>query len=341
MAQQSTFAARDAIANGGGTALDSRPGMVTRRYGLRAKLAAAFMAGTLLAGSSARADGAGTDRAAAQALFDHAKELMAEGRANQACPMLEESQRLDPASGTLINLAHCYEQQGRTATAWSTFLEAAAVARVAGQLERERAARLRATALAPRLPKIVIDVAAKDTPGLEISRDGSLVGKAQWGVPIPLDRGEHRVSASAPGRRPWEKVLFVKDTAATELVSVPELEKPPASDTSSDRFGTQRTWALIAGAVGTAGIATGTVFGFLSKSKRDDASQYCYDSSCSTQLGVDLKADAMAYGNVATIAFIAGASALAGGAVLWLTAKPQAPVSVGVGPHRIVVGVAW
>jgi len=315
--------------------------MVARRHGSRAKLAAALTAGALLASSSVRADGAGSDRAAAQALFDHAKELMAEGRANQACPMLEESQRLDPASGTLLNLAYCYELQGRNATAWSTFLEAAAAARVAGHLERERAARGRATALAPRLPRIVIDVAAKDTPGLEISRDGSLVGKAQWGVPIPLDSGQHRISASAPGRRPWEKAVVVKDTAATEIVSVPELEQQSASDTSSHGLGTQRTWALIAGAVGTAGIATGTVFGLLSKSKRDDAGQYCRDSNCWPQLGVDLKADAMAYGNVSTIAFIAGASALAGGAVLWLTAKPEAPVSVGVGPHRVVVGVAW
>jgi len=319
--------------------------MVTRRYGSRAKLTAAFTAGALLAGSSVRADGAGTDRATAQAtdqaLFDRAKELMAEGRANQACPMLEESQRLDPAGGTLINLAHCYEQQGRSATAWSTFLEAAAAARVAGHLERERAARARATVLAPRLPRIVIDVAAKDTPGLEITRDGSLVGKAQWGVPIPLDKGEHRVSASAPGRRPWEKALFVKDTPATELVSVPELEQQAASDTSSDRLGTQRTWAVIAGSVGTAGIATGTVFAFLSKSRSDDANPYCQGSACRDQRGVELKADAIAYGNVATIAYIAGAAVLTGGAVLWLTAKPQAAVSVGVGPDRVVVGAAW
>jgi hypothetical protein len=135
--------------------------------------------------------------------------------------------------------------------------------------------------------------------------------------------------------------LFVKDTAATELVSVPELEQQPASDISHDRWGPQRTWALIAGAVGTAGIATGTVFGILSKSKRDDANQYCHAALCEEQRGVELKADAIVYGNVATIAFIAGASALAGGAILWLTAKSQAQVGVGVGPDRIVVRAAW
>jgi hypothetical protein len=202
-----------------------RPGMVTRRYGFRARLTAAVTSGAFLASFSVPALAAGPDPVAAQALFDLAKELITHGRANEACPMLEESQRLDPASGTLINLADCYEQQGRTATAWSTFLEAAAAARVAGNLARERAARQRAGDLAPLLSKIVIDVAAKDTPGLEIRRDGSLVGHAQWGAPIPLDKGEHRVSASAPDRRPWEKVVFVKDAGATEIVSVPELEK--------------------------------------------------------------------------------------------------------------------
>ena len=313
--------------------------MVTRRPGSRAKLASAFTACALVVGSTARA--AGPDPAAAQALFDRAKELMAAGRANEACPMLEESQRIDPASGTLINLANCYEQQGRSATAWSKFLEAAAAARVAGHLERERFARARAAALAPRLSRIVIDVAAKDTPGLEIQRDGWPVGNAQWGEPIPLDSGEHRISASVPGRRRWEKVVLVKDGAATEIVSVPDLTQQPASEGSSSGGGSQRTWALLAGAVGTAGIATGTVFAVLSMSKQDDANAYCVGSDCREQAGVELKDDAMAYGNVATVAFIAGASVLAGGVVLWLTAKSDAPLSVGVGPGRVVASVAW
>src|SRR3954470_4044560 len=57
----------------------------------------------------ARADDTRVDRAAAQALFDQAKELLARDNVTGACPKLEESQRLDPTSGTLINLADCYE----------------------------------------------------------------------------------------------------------------------------------------------------------------------------------------------------------------------------------------
>src|SRR5262245_6044422 len=81
-----------------------------------------------------------SDSAAAQALFDEAKALMAAGKAQEACPKFEESQRLDPGSGTLTNLAKCYEDTGRIAAAWSMYLEAASAARAAGNAERENVA---------------------------------------------------------------------------------------------------------------------------------------------------------------------------------------------------------
>src|SRR6188768_4131513 len=92
-----------------------------------------------------------TDSAAAQGLFDEAKALMATGKASEACPKLEESQRLDPGTGTLLNLALCYEKIGRIASAWSRNLDAAAAAKASGNTARENAARKRAAALAARV----------------------------------------------------------------------------------------------------------------------------------------------------------------------------------------------
>ena len=43
------------------------------------------------------------DRALATALFNEGRSLMSEGRIAQACPKLEESHRLDPSGGTILN----------------------------------------------------------------------------------------------------------------------------------------------------------------------------------------------------------------------------------------------
>src|SRR5882757_3842955 len=99
-----------------------------------------------LSSSVARAQSG--DSAVAQALFDQAKKLIADGHASEACPKLEESQRLEPRSGTLINLASCYEQTGRLASAWSKYIEAATSAKASGNSAREAVARQHAAALA-------------------------------------------------------------------------------------------------------------------------------------------------------------------------------------------------
>lgn len=296
---------------------------------------------------------------AAQALFDDARRLMANGKYDEACPKLVESERLDAGAGTLLNLADCHQHQGRIATAWSEFLEAAAVSKSNGETAREQAARQLAAALTSRLSYITIDVAAGQIPGFQMTRDGAIVGEAQWGTPIPADPGDHLVAASAPGRQPWRANVTVRPgDATTAEIAVPLLgperaaspvaasatpavptdvtavSAPPAAG-----FGTQRTLALVAGGVGVVGVGLGTVFGFVSKSKHDDAEHHCVGSVCRDQAGVDLKSQAITAGNVATVAFIVGGVALAGGAVLWFTAhangESQAQVGLGLGTVHV------
>ncbi|WP_437629465.1 hypothetical protein [Sorangium sp. So ce854] len=163
------------------------------------------------------------DTAAAQALFDAARQLMAQGKHADACPKLEESQRLDPGIGTQFNLAVCYEQIGRTASAWSTFLDVAGAAKAAGQLEREKVARQRATALEPRLIRLTITAPEGAPADLQVKRDGAVVGRAQWGIPVPVDPGKHTIEASAAGKAPFTKTIELGRAGASETVAIPPL----------------------------------------------------------------------------------------------------------------------
>src|SRR5829696_5855787 len=93
------------------------------------------------------------DEPTAEALFTEGRRLLAERRYAEACAKLAESQRLDPAIGTLLNLADCHEKNGQTASAWARFREAAEAARRAGDATREKVAARRASALDEKLSK--------------------------------------------------------------------------------------------------------------------------------------------------------------------------------------------
>jgi hypothetical protein len=311
---------------------------------MKHRCAVAALLATLVTASLSLAQS--EDSAVAQSLFDDAKALMNAGRVAEACPKLEESQRLEPRSGTLINLASCYEQAGRLASAWSKYLEAASAAKNAGNSEREAVARERAAALAPRIPKLVVEVSVElqGVPGLEIWRDRVFVGKPQWGAALPADAGEHEITASAPGREPFRaKVDIVGEgqTTTVKVVGLAELNSSPApvvaraperveaprptkpAPAPSRGFGTMRVAALVAGGVGLVGVGVGSAFGIASKGHRDEAQKYCEGPACTDARGVTEGNAAQRDGNVATALMVVGGIGLAAGATLWLMAPAR------------------
>src|SRR5262245_60063855 len=90
----------------------------------------------VLACWTAQADPTEAERAQATSLFKEAKALMDEQRYAEACRKFEDSQRLDPGGGTLLNLAVCHEQVGRAATALAEFKQALETAKRDGRDRR-------------------------------------------------------------------------------------------------------------------------------------------------------------------------------------------------------------
>ena len=297
----------------------------------------------LLAGAGRlRAEPSADDRALATALFRDGRALMVAGRVLEACPKLEESHRLDPSGGTILNLALCHEQQGAIARSWSEFSEAIAFARRDGRRDREEAAAAHARALEPRLSKLTIVVPERArTPGLRIERDGRELGQASWSIAMPVDGGDHEVRATAPGRRPFSTKAAIAPELAVATIEIPPLEVDPLAMLAADPMLATRSAATPAappllstkarrrlgwtvGAAGVVQLGIAGVFGLRAFDKRQQSDDLCPNGGCASQSGADLNNQAGRAADVSTILVITGLASVAVAVYLLMTSPATA-----------------
>jgi tetratricopeptide (TPR) repeat protein len=275
------------------------------------------------------------EKAEAEALFQDAKKLMGKKRFAEACQKFEASQKLDPAGGTLLNLALCHEAEGRLATAWVEFGDALAQAKQDKKNDRIKIAREHLEKLEPRLPRLVVKLTGEAPPGLVVERDGVVMSSASFGTPIPVDPGEQRVKASAPGFLSVEKRISVAE-GETKTLTLPELspEPPPKVPAASSAPpppppppSNRKTLAYIAGGGGVASLAVGTFFGLRTLSKKSESDKECPSASTCSARGVQANEEAYAAATVANIGVGLGIVGLGAAAYLLLTAKPESSAS--------------
>jgi hypothetical protein len=309
--------------------------------------AALFVLGFACFPGVARADGAAAS--AAQAAFDEGRRLEEAGDYAGAVAQFEKSERLDPALGTILNLATCYERAGRFASAWRAYERSVVEARATGEEKRAQRAQQLADALKPRLSSLTIDVAADVPEDTEIRVDGAALERARWKTPTPIDGGKHRVEVHANGRKDWSTEVAVAPSAQHVVLPVPALEAAPAGDAAAPpataatatapTAAPVRFWTAprIAGAAtagaGLVAVGVGTVFGLQARSHWSDRESQCAFDRC-TPDGVAAGQDAKDAALRANIAFIVGGAALATGAVLYFVVPNlgSSPVNVALAP---------
>jgi hypothetical protein len=285
----------------------------------------------LLAAAPAQAQDEG---AVAEALFREARELMNEARYDEACPKFAESQRLDPAAGTLLNLAVCHEAQGKTASAWAEFKEALAQARAANRHDRIELATEHIEALEPRLSRLTVEVDGEPVDDLEVTINDTGLGAAAWGTAVPVDPGEIAVRAAAPGRTPFEETIQVGE-GETVRVTIPQLEDGGVEPSDDPQDGTETrddsvTPAYVVGGVGVAVVGVGAYFGVRALQERSVADDQGCRSVCVTEKGRQADKDAVFLGWVSSGALAVGLGALGVATYLYLDADgAQEPEAVG------------
>jgi hypothetical protein len=278
----------------------------------------------------------------AEALFQEGKRLMADGNYAEACPKLAESQRLDPGAGALTALALCHKAQGKTASAWSEFKEVLSLARRDGRKDREQVAQDGIVELEPKLSRLLLDVTREAiAQGVEVRLDDTVVSRAVFGQPIPVDPGTHHLEARAPGKHPFSTTVDIAEAHDDKSVLVEALAPEPGGEEAApvrergvnypldvpherDPGAVRRTAGYALAGLGVVGIAVGGVFGLHAIARESDSDALC-GSTCNDPDGLQANADARRAAARANVVLGAGLVALAAGVVLVLTAPGPPP----------------
>jgi hypothetical protein len=289
------------------------------------------------------------DAERAEHFFVEGRSAMKMRRYEEACAKFSESQQLEPASGTLLNLAVCREAQGRTATAWTHYAAGLALSQTEGNAEGERFAQERLRALEPVLYWLTIEPPKAGRAELVIMLDGAKLEREKWGSALPVDPGAHVVVASAPQRKLWMARISLVEQGARHLLRVPSLaiiepaasvRKPPTA--RADRTGFR--WDVgLSGAVGVMGIAGTGYFGTRAKSEWDTRNEHCPNGVCDDK-AVDASERSRTFARIANVSAAVGI--VGAGVAFYFIAfpaqKPRAtslPLNVRVTRHHADVTV--
>lgn len=288
----------------------------------------ALSVGLIFAAAALPAAAQTRDAAGAEVLYRAGRDAARRGDWETACAKLAESQRLDPAGGTLLNLADCEEHRGQLAHAWQHFVQAQALLPKGDA--RATFAKTRAAAVDKRLPRLSIRLADGAPPGAHVMRDDQDLGAPSLGVALPVDPGEHVVVARADGRidgraqvtlaeGETREITVAIGPATTATAASPDqppapYPTPPVATTPTTKYTPiivpekRTTYGYAFLGAGVAGIAVGAVTGGLALSRASTVKDACGANytTCS-DASVAAAKDGKLFTTVSTIGFAAGA----------------------------------
>jgi hypothetical protein len=295
-----------------------------------------------------RAQTPARDPAAAEALFREGREQVALGNYAQACPKFLESERLDPATGTVFNLAECQERTGKLASSWQNWRKA--LEQLAPGDSRVAIANARLAALEPRLPHLTLRLAPGAPEDTHVLRDKVDLRKASFGVALPVDPGNHTLTVLADHHENARQTVHLDEAEALTVEvapgpRLPETAPPvlagtsPASSPSAppgvpveSRASTLRTAGWITGGVGAAGFIAAIVTGVVIVEDKSTANSDCSKVCSSMSSGASAVSSGKTMLPLNAVAWGVGIAGVGAGVTMILLAgrKGEPPATVGV-----------
>ncbi len=286
---------------------------------------------------AAAAHGAQPGKAqAADALFQSAKQAVAKGDLATACAQFGESQRLDPAVGTLLNLADCEQRSGKFAAALDHFREARSL--LAPDDFRISFADEHMAALSRRVSYLTVRLAGTPIAGTKVLRDNVEIPSASIGAAVPVDPGSHTYVVRVPGHPDSHmQVVALREGEQRTIEVSPGAENREGEADSAaaggPSTGPSRALVYTVGGIGIAGLGVGMVTGLMTMHAASTYKAHCNtDTGQCDQAGLDAASTGRTTSVMSPIGFGVGALGI-GLAAYWLLAPAKASqAAVAVSP---------
>lgn len=256
----------------------------------------------------------------AQVLFNQGRDHLAAKEYEAACDAFTLSQKADPSVGTQLNLGLCFEQWGKTASAYHAYVEAERLALERAD-DRAAGARARLQQIGVRVPHLKVIVPAELGLDARFLLDGIETPRSALAGDLEVDPGTHVIEVRVRGREPQQTtvVLVDADHKQVSLEAPPEL--PPVITVTTRRRPAKLYGGLAAGVVGVGAIAAASIISLGARSDYRDAIGDCPGGVCAHQASSDRANDARASARNMTFVAAGGIVLVGVGAMLVLTSK--------------------
>jgi hypothetical protein len=262
-------------------------------------------------------------------LFRKGRVAMGEENYDLAFHYFEQSQRVDPALGTLLNMAVCDEKQGRIGAALARMRDALIQAPPTDKRRTLISGRI--VELEKRLARLTLRYDASMGGGVTVAIDGRQIERAELGKELLLDPGPHQLKCAGPRGELCAQsfTLSAGETAERPLVitlpaPVPNVPAPTETKAPPPPSTRGSTLAYGLGALGIAGIGVGLAAGLVVIEKKNFVTEHCNPRGCDPD-AVAAASSGKTYSWVSTVAMGTGIVALGTSAYLLLSA----PISKG------------
>ncbi len=272
------------------------------------------------------------DAATAEALFRQGRQAMEAKNYMDACQKFAESQKLDAAAGTLMNLATCEEKLGKLASAWQHWKEA--IDALPAKDDRISFARSRVDELEKKLPRLQVTLLSGGDRGAKVDRDDIELGPGGQGVPLPVDPGPHTISVRMAGHFPKSVTVSLAIGEQSQVDMHPGAIDPAAAaaNQGGPSKGSTRTLGWVLGGVGVAGVGAGIASGLMIVDTKKTVTDNCSADKVCTQEGLDAAASGKRWLVVNTAGWIVGALGLGFGAYFVLS-SPKGQTTTAIAPR--------